>query len=170
MLERRTVEHGSTLQGDAMRFRTGTTDDVATLWALRTRCVRGTCSSHYPPEVIAPWSASPPPSQYARLLGQGGCVVAEDGQGRLLGFGVFDADANEVDALFVDPDRGGQGIGQALMQRLLAMADREREVVLSASLNAVPFYQRQGFISVREEVYPHPSGVALASVSMRRPW
>ncbi|HEL3830553.1 TPA: GNAT family N-acetyltransferase, partial [Stenotrophomonas maltophilia] len=135
-----------------------------------TRCVRETCSSHYPPEVIAPWSASPPPSQYARLLGQGGCVVAEDGRGGLLGFGVFDADANEVDALFVDPDRGGQGIGQALMQCLLAMADREREVVLSASLNAVPFYQRQGFISVREEVYPHPSGVALASVSMRRPW
>ena len=152
-----------------MRFRIGTTDDVATLWALRTRCVRETCSSHYPPEVIAPWSASPPPSQYARLLGQGGCVVA-DGPGGLLGFGVFDADANEVDALFVDPDRGGQGIGQALMQCLLAMADREREVVLSASLNAVPFYQRQGFISVREEVYPHPSGVALASVSMRRPW
>ncbi len=29
-----------------MQFRTGTTDDVATLWALRTRCVRETCSSH----------------------------------------------------------------------------------------------------------------------------
>lgn len=55
-----------------MQFRTGTMDDVATLWALRTRCVRETCSSHYPPEVIAPWSASPPPSQYARLLSQGG--------------------------------------------------------------------------------------------------
>ncbi|MBK0027527.1 GNAT family N-acetyltransferase [Stenotrophomonas sp. S48] len=152
-----------------MQFRTGTTDDVATLWALRTRCVRETCSSHYPPEVIAPWSASPPPSQYARLLGQGGCVVAEDAQGALLGFGVLDSDANEVDALFVDPDRGGQGIGQALMQRLLAMADPSREVVLSASLNAVAFYQRQGFVADREEVYPHPSGVALASVRMHRP-
>ena len=72
-----------------MQFRTGTMDDVAMLWALRTRCVRETCSSHYPPEVIAPWSASPPPSQYARLLSQGGCVVAEDGQGGLLGFGVW---------------------------------------------------------------------------------
>ncbi|AWH21042.1 GNAT family N-acetyltransferase [Stenotrophomonas sp. ZAC14D2_NAIMI4_6] len=152
-----------------MQFRTGTTDDVATLWALRTRCVRETCSSHYPPEVIAPWSTSPPPSQYARLLGQGGCVVAEDAQGTLLGFGVFDSDANEVDALFVDPGRGGQGIGQALMQRLLAMADPTREVVLSASLNAVAFYQRQGFVADREELYPHPSGVALASVRMHRP-
>ena len=37
-----------------MQFRTGTMDDVAMLWALRTRCVRETCSSHYPPEVIAP--------------------------------------------------------------------------------------------------------------------
>ena len=153
-----------------MQFRTGTMDDVALLWALRTRCVRETCSSHYPPEIIAPWSASPPPSQYARLLGQGGCVVAEDGEGALLGFGVFDTNANEIDALFVDPDRGGQGIGQALMRRLLDMASRERDVVLSASLNAVPFYQRQGFVSVSEKAYPHPSGVALASVSMRRPW
>ncbi len=152
-----------------MQFRIGTIDDVATLWALRTRCVRETCNSHYPPEVITPWSASPPPSQYARLLAQGGCVVAEDAQGALLGFGVFDSDANEVDALFVDPDRGGQGIGQALMQRLLAMADPIREVVLSASLNAVAFYQRQGFVADREELYPHPSGVALASVRMRRP-
>ncbi|MEG0186593.1 MAG: GNAT family N-acetyltransferase [Stenotrophomonas sp.] len=153
-----------------MQFRTGTVGDVATLWALRTRCVRELCSSHYRPEVIAPWSASPPPVQYAALLGQGGCVVAEDAQGGLLGFGVFDAAGNEVDALFVDPDRGGQGVGQALMQRLLAMADPLRDVVLSASLNAVPFYQRQGFIAEREEAYPHPSGVALASVKMRRPW
>lgn len=153
-----------------MQFRTGTMDDVDALWALRTRCVRETCSSHYPAEVIAPWSASPAPAQYTRLLEQGGCVVAEDVQGALLGFGVFDASGNEVDALFVDPDRGGQGIGQALMQHLLDMADRSCDVVLSASLNAVPFYQRQGFISMGEEAYPHPSGVALASVSMRRPW
>jgi len=87
----------------------------------------------------------------------------------VLGFGVLDAKGNEIDALFVDPDRGGQGIGQALMQRLLALADPTREVVLSASLNAVPFYQRQGFVAEREELYPHPSGVALASVKMRRP-
>lgn len=152
-----------------MHFRTGTIDDVTTLWALRTRCVRELCSSHYPPEVIAPWSASPPPVQYQRLLGQGGCVAAEDAQGALLGFAVFDADANEVDALFVDPDCGGQGIGQALMRKVLAMADPQRDVVLSASLNAVPFYQRQGFIAEGEEAYPHPSGVALASVKMRRP-
>ncbi|GHH51043.1 GNAT family N-acetyltransferase [[Pseudomonas] boreopolis] len=153
-----------------MRFRAGHGGDVDALWALRTRCVRELCSSHYPPEAIAPWAASPPPAHYPELLAQGGCIVAEDASGRLLGYGVLDREGNEIDALFVDPDRGGQGIGQALMQRLLARADRARELVVSASLNAVPFYRRVGFVVEREERYPHPCGVALASVRMRRPW
>lgn len=152
-----------------VRLRVGGAEEADRLWVLRTRCVRELCSSAYPPEVIAPWSASPPPEHYRALLAAGGCVIAEDTDGVLLGYGVIDLAGNEIDALFVDPDRGGQGIGQALMQRLLALADPTREVVLSASLNAVPFYQRQGFVAEREELYPHPSGVALASVKMRRP-
>lgn len=151
-----------------MHFRAGNTDDVEQLWALRGRCVRQRCSSHYPPEVIAPWAASPPPLQYARLLAQGGCVVAEEDGGGMLGFAVLDYQNNEVDALFVDPARSGQGVGQALMQQLLALADPARDVVLSASLNAVAFYLRQGFIAEGEQAYPHPCGVALASVRMRR--
>nr|WP_258015757.1 GNAT family N-acetyltransferase [Stenotrophomonas maltophilia] len=144
------------------------------MWPGCGPCVRAACARSAA-AITLPRSSRPGlPRRHRRstrgCCRRGGCVVAEDGQGVLLGFGVFDTDANEVDALFVDPDRGGKGIGQALMQRLLAMADRDREVVLSASLNAVPFYQRHGFISVREETYPHPSGVALASVSMRRPW
>ncbi len=152
-----------------MQFRTGTMDDVAMLGAahaLRARDLQQPLPARSHCALVC----------LAATVAVCAAVVAgrmRSGRGRagwLLGFGVFDADANEVDALFVNPDHGGQGIGQALMQRLLAMADREREVVLSASLNAVPFYQRQGFVSVREEAYPHPSGVALASVSMRRPW
>jgi hypothetical protein len=40
---------------------------------------------------------------------------------------------------------------------------------LSASLNTVPFYERAGFRSVREEVYPHRSGIGIASVFMEKP-
>lgn len=49
------------------------------------------------------------------------------------------------------------------------MADPARPLLLSASLNAVPFYQRCGFRALREESYPHPSGIPLASVRMQRP-
>lgn len=155
--------------GQRPALRVGRAEDAERLWALRTRCVRELCSAAYPPEVIAPWAASPPPAQYAGLIAQGGCVVAEDGAGQLLGYGIFDAAGNEIDALFVDPDCGGRGIGQVLMQALQALADPARPLVLSASLNAVPFYQRCGFRPLREESYPHPSGIALASVRMQRP-
>ena len=150
------------------RFRAGILADIPALWALRTRCVRETCCSHYPPEVIARWSASPAPLQLPVLIEAGGCVVAEDADGTLLGYGVIDLAGNEIDALFVDPDCGGRGIGLTLMQAMEALADPVRPLVLSASLNAVPFYERCGFEALREENYPHPSGVALASVRMQR--
>lgn len=152
-----------------VQFRAGDRNDIPRLWDLRTRCVREQCITHYPAAVIARWSASAPPEHYAALLEQGGCVVVEDGHGQLLGFGVFEAAGNEIDALCVSPDQAGRGIGHALMQRLLAMADPARKVVLSASLNAVSFYLKHGFIVEREEAYPHPCGISLASVRMRRP-
>jgi len=155
--------------GQSPALRVGTAEEAERLWGLRTRCVRELCSTAYPPEVIAPWAASPPPAQYAGLIAQGGCVVAEDGAGQLLGYGILDTAGNEIDALFVDPDCGGRGIGQVLMQALQAMADPARPLLLSASLNAVPFYQRCGFRALREESYPHPTGIPLASVRMQRP-
>ncbi|MFI8573083.1 GNAT family N-acetyltransferase [Stenotrophomonas bentonitica] len=151
-----------------MRLRVGRADEADRLWVLRTRCVRELCSTAYPPEVIAPWSASPPPQHYRALLAGGGGVIAEDAEGALLGYGVIDLAGNEIDALFVDPDCGGRGIGLTLMQAMEALADPARPLVLSASLNAVPFYQRCGFEALREESCPHPSGVALASVRMQR--
>jgi len=157
------------MTGDrAVRLRVGRADEADRLWVLRTRCVREVCSTAYPPEVIAPWSASPPPQHYRALLAGGGGVIAEDAEGALLGYGVIDLAGNEVDALFVDPDCGGRGSGLTLMQAMEAVADPARPLVLSASLNAGPFYQRCGFEALREESYPHPSGVALASVRMQR--
>lgn len=156
------------MTGAPLTLRAGRVDEADALWALRTRCVLEVCSTAYPPEVIAPWAAAPPPPQYAGLIERGGCVIAEDAAGQLLGYGVIDLAGNEIDALFVDPGCGGRGIGMAVMQALQAMADPARPLVLSASLNAVPFYRRAGFVVVREENYPHPSGVALASVRMQR--
>ncbi|MNV93587.1 putative N-acetyltransferase YjaB [compost metagenome] len=95
-------------------------------------------------------------------------MIAEDADGTLLGYGVIDLAGNEIDALFVDPDCGGRGIGLTVMQAMEALADPARPLVLSASLNAVPFYRRCGFEALREESYPHPSGVSLASVRMQR--
>lgn len=149
--------------------RPATEADLPALWSLRTRAVRAGCASHYPPAVIATWSAAPPPASMPLLLRAGGGVVAQEGD-RMLGYAVLDADTGEVDAVFVDPAMHGRGIGQALLGALEALA-REQGLdllFLSASLNAVPFYQRAGFRALRERMYPHWSGIAIRSVVMQK--
>jgi len=143
--------------------------DLPALWALRTRAVCIGCASHYLPEVIATWSAAPPPASMAPLLRAGGGIVAEEG-GQVLGYAVLDADTGEVDAVFVDPAAHGQGIGLALLQALEGLAREQgvEELFLSASLNAVGFYERAGFRALREKMCAHRSGIAIRSVLMEK--
>lgn len=143
--------------------------ELADLWSLRTRAVRIGCASHYPPEIIATWSAAPPPATLPLLVRGGGGIVAEE-EGRALGYAVLDVDTGEVDAVFVDPAAHGRGVGRALLQSLEAMA-REAgldRLFLSASLNAVAFYERAGFRALRERMVPHRSGIAIRAVVMEK--
>lgn len=143
--------------------------DIAALWALRTVAVRVSCATHYAPEQIAVWTASPVPDGYAAMLAAGGGIVALQ-DGVLAGYAMLDADKQEIDAVFVDPTRAGLGIGKRLLAALEQLA-RQRgmgRLRLSASLNAVPFYRAAGFVALREEAYAHPSGISLASVAMEK--
>ena len=101
--------------------RVATLEDLAGLWALRTRAVRVSCASHYPPETIAIWSAAEPPATMPLLLRAGGGIVVEEGKD-LVGYAILDTDTGEVDAVFVEPSRQGAGIGQALMRAIDSMA------------------------------------------------
>lgn len=143
--------------------------DIDALWALRTVAVRISCATHYSAEQIAVWSASPVPAAYAGMIAAGGGVVAMHGDA-IAGYAVLDIDKQEVDAVFVDPGRGGLGIGKRLLAALEGLA-RERgmgSLTLSASLNAESFYRAAGFVALREDLYVHPSGIKLACVVMAK--
>ena len=143
--------------------------DIDTLWALRTVAVRVSCATHYAPEQITVWTASPVPPAYAAMLAAGGGIVAMQGE-TIAGYAMLDVDKHEVDAVFVYPAHAGLGIGKRLLAALEQLAS-ERGITrlrLSASLNAVPFYRAAGFVALREEAYAHPSGISLASVAMEK--
>lgn len=149
--------------------RSATLTDLSTLWELRTRAVRAGCSAHYPAAVIDIWCAAPAPASLPLLVQAGGAVVAEE-SGHIVGYAVLNLDTGEINAAFVEPSHQGRGIALQLLLQLESMA-RERDLArlfLSASLNAVPFYQRAGFLSVREELYRHRCGIDLASVFMEK--
>lgn len=150
-------------------LRAAVPDDLPILWALRTRAVAQGCAAHYAAPVLAAWLAAPAPESLPLLLAAGGGMAAMEG-GRILGYAVLDAASGEVDAVFVEPAEHGRGIGALLLaalERMALAAGRER-LFLSASLNAVPFYRHGGFQAIREEMYPHRSGVAIASVYMEK--
>ncbi|RSZ56237.1 GNAT family N-acetyltransferase [Massilia atriviolacea] len=148
-------------------LRTAALADIDAMWALRTRAIAHGCPGHYAPEVIGPWSAAPVPRSYAGLVQGGGAVIAEE-RGAMLGYAILDLASGEVDAVFVDPQAGGRGVGKTMLAALERMA-RERgflRLYVSASLNAVAFYRAAGFAVLRSAVYAHSSGIALDCVEM----
>ena len=150
-------------------FRQARLGDIALLWELRTRAVAHNCPGHYTPDVLAAWLASPPPASLARHIEHGGGLVAVD-DGTIVGYAVLDLLTGEVDAAFVEPACQGRGIGRVLLDTLEANARAGgiERLYLSASLNALPFYERAGFVALREALYPHRSGVGIASVFMEK--
>jgi putative acetyltransferase len=150
-------------------LRPASPEDLPLLWELRMRAVGHACAAHYGEAVLAAWLASPAPVSLHHLVARGGGIVAEE-DGRLLGYGVLNGASGEVDALFVESAQHGRGTGALLMRAVedAARAAGCARLFLSASLNAVPFYQRAGFTAVREEMYPHRSGIGIASVFMEK--
>ena len=152
-----------------IELRQATCDDLDLLWELRTRAVAHACAAHYSEAVLAVWLASPVPDSLRPLFADGGGMVAIE-DGRMLGYAVWNAASGEVDGLFVEPAQHGRGIGAMLINAIesAARAAGCERLFLSASLNAVPFYGRAGFVAVREEMYPHRSGIGIPSVFMEK--
>lgn len=157
-------------QNKLVEIRPAQVADIASAWQVRTAAVRLGCASHYTAQEIAVWSASPPSARYPGLFSDGCAVVAQHAGG-MLGYAVIDVAAAEVDAIFVSPAHGGRGIGKQLLSALEAIAATHglARLQLNAALNAVPFYQAYGYLALRSERYPHPSGISLASVYMEKP-
>lgn len=143
--------------------------DLHELWELRTRAIRAGCAAHYPADIIDAWCAAPPPARLPPLLEVGGALVEEE-NGQVLGYAILDLETGELDAAFVDPAHQGRGIASRLLAALDAMAISRglHRLFLSSSLNAVPAYERAGYVALRREIYPHRSGIQLESVYMEK--
>ena len=103
-------------------------------------------ASAYSPGQQAAWADRFTAERMAELIADSYALGAFQGE-RLAGFGMLSAPMAEIGYLYVEPDAAGQGLGAALMLALLAEARAHRlaAVSLTASLNAVEFYERFGF-------------------------
>ncbi len=153
----------------AVSIRPATDGDRPGICAVHVRAIRETCSRSYSPDQVSVWASLLSPDSYAVVLQERVMLVATDGAS-VVGFGQLNPATGEVDAVYVLPERQGQGIGQLL---LAGLEDRARQrglgtLELSATLNAEPFYKRAGYARLHAAVHSLPTGAELECIRMRK--
>ena len=130
-----------------MRLRPYVTSDTKTLMQLFHTTVHSVNVMDYTAEQIDAWA---PPNQDPALwrmrLSAGQTLVAEDKNGKIIGFGSL-SDMDFLDMLFVHTDYIRRGIGSLLLEALCQYARKEghRQLRTMASLTALPFFKAHDF-------------------------
>ncbi len=157
-------------------LRRGRPEDALPILEVQRSAIRGTAVSAYGPTVINEWAPEPiAPERVAHFrrwidVGEELIVVAVDAHEHIIGFGSIVPRNSELRAVYVAAEHGRRGAGSAILARLEAMA-RElglTELRMASSINAVPFYEANGFISLERGDHRLPSGNRMACVRMRK--
>ncbi len=127
-----------------MTFRAATATDVERLFDIWHKAVLAT--HHFLPAKAREEIASAVKTQY---LPEADLTVYVGAEGLPLGF--MGCTGNNVDALFVDPESHGHGIGRKFIDRLKAEFDTVTVQVNEQQPQAHAFYKRCGFADVRRD-------------------
>ena len=144
--------------------------DAPAIWAIHTRAIREVASAHYDPATIDAWSRRTTPASYAEPMLAHVMLVAEDGEGGVVGFAELDPRDGVVRACYVDPDYVRHGVGRALIGGVEqeAKALGRTMLVLDASLNSVPFYEALGWRVDARARHPLGHGASLDCALMSK--
>ncbi len=163
------IDHPGSLRSLKMKIRRATLEDVPGINALHKDSVLGLCAAHYSAIELSQWTDALRPEKYVALFAGREFLVAEEGE-QILGFAVLDLKDSLINATYVSPNAVGRGIGRSLVQAMEGVARQGgvRQLQLSSTLNAVPFYKRLGFTPVKTACNRLPTGVELPCVLMTK--
>lgn len=145
----------------SLRIRPAQQDDAAAIARIHVAAWQAAYAGIIDAAYLAALSTAPRETYWAQAIAQGrpGLLLAQDGNGAVAGWIAFgdcrDPDApatrGEIWAIYVDPTRWSQGVGQALWQqareRLLEQGKDEASLwVLAANQRAIRFYAALGFV------------------------
>lgn len=134
--------------------RLAVSEDASVLIDIHARSIRLICKDDYSDKQLRAWIGDRQPSEIARRINTNAYYLAVV-NGNPAGYGAYQPHTGELLALFVDPDYARRGVASALMRHLLADARRQghERMWLQSSLTAVSFYEKFGFVRVKENVH-----------------
>jgi putative acetyltransferase len=142
-------------------------EDCPSIARVHTCAVMAIPAGYYTPEEIASWAIPREVESYEHSIDDKEFYVAAEDE-LIVGFGVLNRESQVIEAIYVTPEAKGLGVGLKLLQKL---EERGRDLGLkalhlNASLNAVGFYKRAGFVAQAEAKYRLPTGIEIRCVPM----
>lgn len=127
-------------------------DDLEAVATLFTETVRQVNSHDYSPEQIAAWAPRPPDLARWHERVAGLLLWVAELDRRAIGFCGLGADGY-VDLLYVDHRFQRQGVARSLYEQVETEVCRRglRRLFTEASITARPFFERMGFVVIREQ-------------------
>lgn len=143
--------------------------DAARIWKVRTAAITGLCGGHYPAEIVNAWAAVPLHQGFIDLLREMPFFVGRNAHG-IVASGFLDLERARVEGMFVLPGFTRRGIGRAILRRLedVARAEGLPRLSLDSTLNAAPFYARQGYVELSAGSWHHPGGFDIGCIHMQK--
>ena len=135
------------------RLRRASVADAEVCWVIRNSALREQCVTCYPLAAIEAWTPQAMPEGYPRAIIEHCFYVIENVQGELLATGYLDSQTQRLEAIFTRPSAMGQGCAARIVKKLKEEALQQGLAIisLSSTLNAQPFYLKQGFIPLRHD-------------------
>ena len=133
-----------------MQIRLFQDKDARAVSEIIRKCLREVNSKDYPPSVIRYMCRFFTPGRMKKNSRDGTVFVAEE-DNRILGTASLKDDM--VLTVFVLPKHHGRGIGKRLMEKVESTAKRKgySSVKVPASLTAVRFYRKFGYVRLKKE-------------------
>ena len=151
-------------------IRLASAQDNEAISRVHMAALRESCSSHYDDRQVEAWASKRTPEFYQRVLATQELFVAERA-GEVVGFGQIDLESGTAVSLYISPEAAGGGVGSAMLNHLEELVRQHgwRHVYLTASLNAVPFFEKRGYQRVRPFKHQVANDVYLDWVDMKKP-
>ena len=150
-------------------IRKGQPSDKDGIWNVFLTSVLEHFRTHYENAEALSFANSIEPESFDDSIGTRHTLIAEEG-GKIVAFGQFNAEQSEVVSLYVAPGFTGRGLGQTLLRKFedLAQENGSGWMQMGSTLNAVGFFEKEGYKLSRMEQLQLPDGSSLPRMRMSK--
>ena len=144
-------------------------EDCSSIATVHMAAVRAIGPGHYSTQELEAWQRPRKAEHYEQAIETKEFLVATEGE-LIVAFGVLNQETREIEALYTSPEVRGTGVGLNLLQEIERRArDMGLDTLhLNASLNAVGFYQKAGYVAQPQSTYRLANGFEIRCVPMSK--